>query len=300
MTGLFKDGQTCEAPKDVSTSNQSKFDHETGSSNTLVIDQIEDEVVVVKSPSCLCFPFQMDKTLIRIVIAEMLGSFIVMFSIGGIIASTELVRGVGLLEYAVTAALAVIVVVFSIGHISGAHVNPAVTIAFATVGPFPWKRVPLYIVAQVAGCTLATYAGALVYGMKSEVMTTRPLAGCSAAFWAEFMASFIVLFLTASLVHAPPSVTQFSGFIVAVAIALGVLITGPISGGSMNPARSLGPAIVSFNFNGLWIYLTAPVLGAISGAFMLRILKPCTSLTSSPPSLSSSSSSRRSHLLQID
>lgn len=64
-----------------------------------------------------------------------------MFSIGGIIKSTELMRGVGLLEYAVTAALAVVMVVFSIGHISGAHVNPAVTIAFATVGPFPWRRV---------------------------------------------------------------------------------------------------------------------------------------------------------------
>lgn len=75
------------------------------------------------------------------VVAEALGSFIVMFSICGIIASTELMRGVGLLEYAVTAGLAVVVVVFSIGHISGAHVNPAFTIAFATVGPFPWKRV---------------------------------------------------------------------------------------------------------------------------------------------------------------
>ncbi|MFS7967489.1 putative major intrinsic protein [Helianthus anomalus] len=144
------------------------------------------------------------------VVAEMLGSFIVMFSIVGIVASTELMRGVGLLEYAVTAGLAVIVVVFSIGHISGAHVNPAFTIAFATVGPFPWRRVPMYIVAQVAGCTIATYAGMMVYGMKSEVLMTRPLVGHSSAFWAEFMASFFVLFLTASLVHAPPTVCTSS------------------------------------------------------------------------------------------
>ncbi|KAM0031470.1 putative major intrinsic protein [Helianthus debilis subsp. tardiflorus] len=144
------------------------------------------------------------------VVAEMLGSFIVMFSIVGIVASTELMRGVGLLEYAVTAGLAVIVVVFSIGHISGAHVNPAFTIAFATVGPFPWRRVPMYIVAQVAGCTIATYVGMMVYGMKSEVLMTRPLVGHSSAFWAEFMASFFVLFLTASLVHAPPTVCTSS------------------------------------------------------------------------------------------
>ncbi|CAH1450880.1 unnamed protein product [Lactuca virosa] len=293
MTSLFKEEQACESSKHASTSNQSIFDQETGSSSTLERGQSE---VIVKSPSFICFTLLMDKTLVRMVVAEALGSFIVMFSIGGIIKSTELMRGVGLLEYAVTAALAVVIVVFSIGHISGAHINPAVTIAFATVGPFPWRRVPLYIVAQVAGCAMATYAGVLVYGMKPEVMTTRPLLGSNAAFWAEFLASFFVLFLTASLVHAPPSVTQFSGFIVAVGIALGVLITAPISGGSMNPARSLGPALVSFNFHGLWIYLTAPILGAVSGAFMLRMLKPCTSSTSSP---SSSSSSRRSQFLQI-
>ncbi|XP_035833122.1 probable aquaporin NIP7-1 isoform X1 [Helianthus annuus] len=291
MTSLFKDDQSCEPSRDVSTSNRSNFDQETGSSNTLQTGQLEDDKE--QSSRFICFP--MDKTLVRIVVAEMLGSFIVMFSIVGIVASTELMRGVGLLEYAVTAGLAVIVVVFSIGHISGAHVNPAFTIAFATVGPFPWRRVPMYIVAQVAGCTIATYAGMMVYGMKSEVLMTRPLVGHSSAFWAEFMASFFVLFLTASLVHAPPTVTQFSGFIVAIGIALGVLITGPISGGSMNPARSLGPAIVSYNYQSLWIYLTAPTLGAICGAFMLRMLKPCGSLTSS-----SSSTSQRSQFLQID
>ncbi|KAK1418313.1 hypothetical protein QVD17_27456 [Tagetes erecta] len=295
MTILFKDDQSCEASKDASTSNRSNFDQETASSNTLqTASPIEDDIE--KGSPSVCLPIKMDRNLLRVVVAEMLGSFIVMFSISGIIASTELMRGVGLLEYAVTAGLSVIMVVFSIGHISGAHVNPAVTIAFATVGPFPWKKVPLYIVAQIAGCTIATYAGTMVYGMKSEILMTRPLVGHSAAFWAEFMASFFVLFLTASLVHAPPSVTQFSGFIVAVGIALGVLITGPISGGSMNPARSLGPAIVSFNYEGLWIYLTAPTLGAVCGAFMLRMLKPCVSPASSP----SSSPSQRSQFLQID
>nr|XP_043630788.1 probable aquaporin NIP7-1 isoform X2 [Erigeron canadensis] len=224
MNGLFKGDQIGEVSKDASTSNRSNFDQEAGTSNSL--ERGQDEDIVFKTSSILSFTLQMEKTLLRILIAEMLGSFIVMFSISGIIASTQLMRGVGLLEYAVTAGLAVIVVVFSIGHISGAHVNPAVTIAFATVGPFPWKRVPLYIVAQVVGFTLATYMGMLVYVIKPEVMMTSPLSGYRAAFWAEFIASFFVLFLTASLVHAPPSVTQFSGFIVAVGIALGVLITG--------------------------------------------------------------------------
>ncbi|KAL2458620.1 putative aquaporin NIP7-1 [Forsythia ovata] len=180
---------------------------------------------------------------------------------------------VGLMEYAATAALTVIVIVFSIGGISGAHVNPAVTIAFATVGPFPWSEVPLYILAQVGGSALATYIARLVYGIRSELMMTKPLHGCNAAFWVELIATFIILFLTASLSNDTQSMGQLSGFVVGMAIGLGVLISGPISGGSMNPARSFGPALVSWKFDNLWIYIVAPTIGAIAGASTYRILR---------------------------
>ncbi|GJV07371.1 probable aquaporin NIP7-1 [Tanacetum coccineum] len=211
---LFKEDQICDTLEDVSTSNRSKFDQETGSSNTLERGQSE-EVVDIR-PYFLCFPFTMNKTLIRAVrncCSRSIGEFYFMFSICGINKQAmKLMRGV---------------------------VN-LITKAFSTVAPIfsMEKGNRLYIVAQVAGSTLASFAGKLVYGLKSEVMTTRPLVGSSAAFWAEFMASFIVLFLTASLVHAPPSVTQFSGFIVAVGMLLSQI---PV--GSMNPARSWGPAI---------------------------------------------------------
>ncbi|CAK9162348.1 unnamed protein product [Ilex paraguariensis] len=254
--------------------------------------------VLMKNSGFHCFPIGMDLlTLVRMVVAEAVGSFILMFCICGIIASMQLMGGqVGLLEYATTAALTVVVVVFSIGSISGAHVNPAVTIAFATVGPFPWSKVPLYVLAQVGGCVLATYVGKLVYGIKSELMATRPLHGCSAAFWVELIATFIVVFLAASLSNETQSmvdldeaflqVGQLSGFVVGVAIGLGVLICGPVSGGSMNPARSLGPAIVSWKFDHLWIYLTAPTIGAIGGALLYRVLRlqgwSCKSTTPNP------------------
>ncbi|XP_022874738.1 probable aquaporin NIP7-1 [Olea europaea var. sylvestris] len=218
---------------------------------------------------------KIDKSLVRKVLAEALGTFVLMFCICAIIAIMHLIGlEAGLMEYAATAALTVTVIVFSIGAISGAHVNPAVTIAFATVGPFPWSEVPLYILAQIGGSTLATYIARLVYGIRSELVMTKPLQGCTAAFWVELIATFIILFLTASLSNDPQSIGQVSGFVVGVAIGLGVLISGPVSGGSMNPARSLGPALVSWKFDDhLWIYLVAPTIGAIAGVFVYRILR---------------------------
>ncbi|XP_028127493.1 probable aquaporin NIP7-1 [Camellia sinensis] len=215
-----------------------------------------------------------------LVLAEAMGTFILMFCICAIIAITQLMGGqVGLLEYAATSALTVVVVIFSIGAISGAHVNPSITFAFATLGQFPWSQVPLYIIAQIMGSTLATYVGSLVYGIKSELMITRPLQGSTTAFWVELIATFIIMFLASSLEYQSKYVGHLSGFIVGTAIGLAVLISGPISGGSMNPARSLGPAIVSWKFGDVWIYLIAPTVGAVGGALLFRALRlqhhPC-------------------------
>ncbi|KAL7144652.1 hypothetical protein ABFS83_07G027000 [Erythranthe nasuta] len=220
-------------------------------------------------------PCKIDSTLVRMVLAEAIGTFVLIFCIGGIVANLRLmgIEG-GLMEYAVTAGLTVVIIVFSIGSISGAHVNPAVTIAFAAVGPFPWFKVPFYVIAQVGGSILATYTVRLVYGIESELMVTRPLHGLKAAFWVELIATFIVLFLTTSLFNEPQSLGQhLSGFLAGVAICLGVLITGPVSGGSMNPARSIGPAIVSWKFDHVWIYIVGPTIGAIAGVFVYRVLR---------------------------
>ncbi|KAJ1417523.1 Major intrinsic protein [Sesbania bispinosa] len=173
-----------------------------------------------------------------------------------------------------------------VGPISCAHVNPAVTIAFATIGQFPWFKVPIYIIAQTIGSMSATYIGSLVYGIKSDVMMTRPLQGCNSAFWVEFIATFIIMFLIAALTSEPQSVGHLSGFVAGIAIGLAVLITGPVSGGSMNPARSLGPAILSLKFKDMWIYILAPSAGAVAGALMFRFLRlrdqHCNNTMSSP------------------
>ncbi|KAM7462696.1 hypothetical protein LguiA_030817 [Lonicera macranthoides] len=269
MKQVYKDDQpSLDVSHKAITSEQLKYDQEIGS-KTMSTHQD----VPIKNSKLCGFSCGIDLTLVRMVLAEALGTFILMFCICGIIASMHLTGGkVGLLEYAITAALTVIVVVFSIGTISGAHVNPAVTIAFAVAGPFPWSNVPLYILAQIGGSVLATYAGKLVYGIKSELMITRPLSGCASSFWVELIAAFIILFLSAALINEAQSVRSIAGFAAGVAIGLGVLITGPISGGSMNPARSLGPAIISWKFDGIWIYLTAPTIGAVAGVLSFRAL----------------------------
>nr|GMD75639.1 probable aquaporin NIP7-1 [Ipomoea batatas]GMD75673.1 probable aquaporin NIP7-1 [Ipomoea batatas]GMD81775.1 probable aquaporin NIP7-1 [Ipomoea batatas] len=161
------------------------------------------------------------------IMAEAVGTYILVFCICGIISNMQLMGvQVGLLEYAATASLTVVVVVFSIGPISGAHINPSVTLAFASLGPFPWPKVPFYIMAQVGGSVFATISSRLIYGVEYEHMMTRPLHGCNAAFWVEFLATFLILFLAASMSSDPQFTGKLAGFVVGVCIGLGVLISG--------------------------------------------------------------------------
>ncbi|KAL6581791.1 hypothetical protein OROMI_005805 [Orobanche minor] len=265
----IQDSLCKDFPMRASASSQLENDRELG-----YVDASSNQNVETKK-SFSNFPFEVDLNLVRKVMAEALGTFMLMFCICGIIGNMQFMGiKAGLMEYAATAGLTVMVIVFSIGSISGAHVNPAATIAFAAVGPFPWSKVPLYILGQVGGSVLATYAGRLVYGVKADVMMTRPLHGATSAFWVELVATFIILFLTTALFNQQESIQQLSGFVVGLTICLGVLITGPVSGGSMNPARSLGPALVSWRFDDhLWIYIVAPTIGAILGVFVYRVLR---------------------------
>ncbi|KAB1214244.1 putative aquaporin NIP7-1 [Morella rubra] len=274
MKSLFEEPPPV-VPNKSSTSIRPKDDREMGSND------MSESVDALNESAFKCFPQGMYLNLGRVVLAEMVGTFILIFAVCGIIACTQLMRGgIGLLEYAATAGLTVAVVIFSVGPISSAHVNPAITIAFAAFGHFPWSKVPIYIIAQTLGSVLATYIGQSVYGVQSEIMTTRPLHSCSSAFWVELIATFIIMFLVASLTHHNQSVRlwilqpigQLSGFVVGIAIGLAVLITGPVSGGSMNPARSLGPAIISGKFKDVWIYVTAPTIGAVAGALLDYVL----------------------------
>ncbi|KAF9678048.1 hypothetical protein SADUNF_Sadunf08G0171400 [Salix dunnii] len=281
MKHLFEEITPAHVPKTAvlppaSSSSSSTDDQEMGS-NSMPMNR---HILIKKSSFC-SFLQSMDLNPARMVLAEMVGTFLLLFCVCGIVASTQILRGqVGLMEYASVAGLAIIVVIFSIGSISGAHVNPAVTIALAIFGHFPWSRVPLYILAQTVGSVSATYVGSSVYGVKTELMTTRPALGCSSAFWVEFMATFMLMTLSTATKPVYDcswktflQIGPLSGFLYGIAIGLAVLITGPVSGGSLNPARSLGPAIVSWDFKDIWVYITAPTIGAVAGALIFHLLR---------------------------
>ncbi|XP_057426230.1 probable aquaporin NIP7-1 [Lotus japonicus] len=202
MTNIFEKQPSPEASNYASSRGVSGDDKEIGYRGGT-----SKRYLLANNSSLHFSTIKFDMNCARMVMAELVGTFILMFCVSGIIASTQLQNGaVGLLEYAATAGLTVVVIIFSIGPISCAHVNPAVTIAFATIGQFPWFKVPIYIISQLVGSVLGTYIGSLVYGIKPDVMMTKPMQGCNSAFWVELIATFIIMFLVVALTSEPQSV----------------------------------------------------------------------------------------------
>lgn len=177
---------------------------------------------------------------------------------------------------AVTApALTVLTVILFMGAVSGAHLNPVVSIAFALRRDFGWRRVPAYVVAQLAGGLLAAAVLRLTFGNVAHLGATLPGAGFSGgqAFVIEALLTLGLVSTILGTASTAQNLGPLSAIGVAGYIALAGLWASPASGASMNPVRSLGPAIISGEFHDLWIYLTAPLLGAIAAvgaAYVLR------------------------------
>jgi aquaporin Z len=166
---------------------------------------------------------------------------------------------------AVTApGLMVLAVILFMGAISGAHLNPAVSIAFATRGDFPWRRVPGYIVAQLVGATLACLLLKALFG-DAGMGTTEPGPGISA--WVALIMEFVLTFGLVSTILGTASKAQNLGPISAFGVGAYIILAGlwasPISGASMNPARSFGPDLVIWNFSNYWIYIVGPIAGGL-------------------------------------
>jgi aquaporin Z len=176
---------------------------------------------------------------------------------------------------AVAPALMVMAVIFFMGAVSGAHLNPAVSIGFALRGNFPWRRVPFYVVAQLAGAVLATAMLRGLIGAQGSAGLTLPGPGIStttALLWEVLLTTGLV-----SVVLGTSSGAQQLGPIAAFGvggyIALAGLVAGPVTGASMNPARSLGPALVLDNWTAWWAYLLGPLIGAVIAVGIAQILR---------------------------
>lgn len=182
--------------------------------------------------------------------------------------------------------LAVMVMVYAVGHISGAHFNPAVTIAFATCGRFPWKQVPVYVSSQLVGSTLASGTLRLLFGGKHELFPgTIPAGSDLQSLVLEFIITFYLMFVISGVATDNRAIGELAGLAVGATVLLNVLVAGPISGASMNPARSMGPAIVSNRYEAIWVYIVGPIAGAIAGAWAYNLIrftnKPLREITKS-------------------
>jgi MIP family channel proteins len=213
-------------------------------------------------------------------LAELIGTFILVFTGCAVAVAAILQRPTAgpafydSLAVALAFGIALVVVVAAIGHVSGAHVNPAVTLALAVTNKFPWGLVPLYIGAQLLGAILGAVAVWISYGDAARevasVAATFPVDGVGdlRAFLVELLITFILVFVVLSVAtddRAPAGVAPLA---VGFALACGVLIAGPVTGGSLNPARTLGPMIVAGQFNALWVYILAPVIGGVLAAVL--------------------------------
>lgn len=205
-------------------------------------------------------------------VAEFIGTFfLVLAGTGAIVvdAQTHAITHVGV---ALVFGLVVAALVYALAHVSGAHFNPAVTLGFWSAGEFLGRRVPWYIAAQVLGAVAASLVLRSLFGTVASLGATIPTGAASTAFWLEILMTFLLVFvILGSAVHGRAT-KSFAGIAIGSTIALCALFGGPISGASMNPARSFGPALVAGLWQDQWIYLVAPIAGALLAVVGYRLV----------------------------
>ena len=197
-------------------------------------------------------------------LAELLGTFCLVFAGTGAIVINAASGGViGHTGIALTFGLIVLAMIYIFGDVSGAHLNPAVTIAFAGSGRLPWNAVPGYLVAQVTGAFAASGVLGLLFPTDALLGATLPSGSATQSFVLELILTAILMLTILSVSTGAKEKGVTAGIAIGAVIALEAMFAGPICGASMNPVRSLAPAVVSGHTEHLWIYLAAPVLGAL-------------------------------------
>jgi MIP family channel proteins len=217
--------------------------------------------------------------LVGAAIAELVGTFILVFggtavAVGAILARPTAGPAYDSLAVALAFGLALAAVVAAIGHVSGAHVNPAVTLGMAAAGKFPWNYTPVYIGAQLVGAVLGALATWLTFGgparSEAKLAATYPAQGVGdlQAFIVEILITFILVFVVMAVATDERAPAAIAPIAVGFALAVGVFIAGPVTGGSVNPARSLGPMIVAGDLTSVWLYVLGPIIGGVLGAVL--------------------------------
>ncbi|WP_235003611.1 MIP/aquaporin family protein [Blastococcus haudaquaticus] len=220
---------------------------------------------------------------IRAAVTECIGTAILVF-VGTSAAVATAARGVDVYDtLAVVLAFGVTLValVAAFGHVSGCHLNPAVTIGLAATGRFPWSAAGVYVLAQLAGGVLGALATWVSYGGRARsegaLGATHPMDGVSAgqAFVVELLVTFVLVLVVVSVATDDRAESAIAPVAVGFALAAGIFVAGPLTGGAVNPARAFGPNLLAADLGSLWIYLLAPTIGGVLAAVLYdRVLAP--------------------------
>jgi aquaporin NIP len=215
-------------------------------------------------------------------LAELLGTFILVFAGTGAIVINDVSGGaISHFGIAVTFGLVVMAMIYTLGDVSGAHLNPAVSFGFWAARRFPARKLLPYVVSQCLGALLASAILRLLFPQHATLGATIPASSILQSLALEILLAFFLMFVIINVSVGAKEKGVIAGIAVGGMVALEALFGGPISGASMNPARSIGPAVVSGNLSALWIYLVAPFAGAFLGILGCRCVQEegcCTNL----------------------
>ncbi len=207
-------------------------------------------------------------------LAEIIGTFALVFcGTGAIVIDQQSGGSVSHVGVAITFGLIVASMIYAIGDVSGAHLNPAVTIAFWVGKIFDTKEVLPYIVSQGIGAFMASLTLKFLFPSNGDLGSTLPAGLPMQSFVLEFILTFLLMFVIVHVAKGSKEQGMFAGIAIGGVVLLEAMFAGPISGASMNPIRSLSPAIVSGHLEHLWVYMSAPILGAITAVLAWKVLK---------------------------
>ncbi len=208
-------------------------------------------------------------------LAEVIGTYCLVFAGTGAVVVDQVTGGkVGGLGISLVFGLIVLAMIYAIGHVSGAHLNPAVTVGFYSAGRHPAGEILPYVAAQLCGAALASFSLRLLFaGQGTNFGLTLPAGTVGQSFALEAIMSFILMFTIMGVATDDRAEGAMAGIAIGGVIALEAAFGGPISGASMNPARSFSPALVTLNFAHQWLYWVAPTLGTVAGAMAYRLVQ---------------------------
>ena len=207
-------------------------------------------------------------------ISEFIGTFSMIFCGTGAMTVNEVTGGdVTHVGIAITWGLIVMAMIYAFGETSGAHFNPAVTIAFAYAKKFAWKEVPKYIIVQALGALTASLILWYLFPSSEYLGATIPTVDVGRAFVMELLLTFFLMVVIINVSTGSKEIGIIAGIAVGAVVLLEAMFAGPITNASMNPARSIAPAIVAGKMQHLWMYILAPILGAILAVISCKMVK---------------------------